>query len=123
MLVQTLGTSTGQMLTEEEIEARKGRLKTLILLGKERGYLTHGEINDHLPDIQLDSDQMESIVITFNEWNIAVYEHTPDTEALLLSEESAASVQSRECCLSAKLNCRRQSGQVSHPPIGAKNIR
>jgi len=78
-------------LTEEEIEARKARLKTLILLGKERGYLTHGEINDHLPDIQLDSDQMESIVITFNEWNIAVYEHTPDTEALLLSEESTAS--------------------------------
>ena len=59
------------------VEARKARLKTLILLGKERGYLTHGEINDHLPDIQLDSDQMESIVITFNEWNIAVYEHTP----------------------------------------------
>ena len=78
-------------LTDEEIEARKARLKTLILLGKERGYLTHGEINDHLPDIQLDSDQMESIVITFNEWNIAVYEHTPDTEALLLSGESAAS--------------------------------
>ncbi len=78
-------------LTDEEVEARKARLKTLILLGKERGYLTHGEINDHLPDIQLDSDQMESIVITFNEWNIAVYEHTPDTEALLLSGESAAS--------------------------------
>ena len=78
-------------LTDEEIEARKARLKTLILLGKERGYLTHGEINDHLPDIQLDSDQMESIVITFNEWNIAVYEHTPDTEALLLSGDSTAS--------------------------------
>ena len=78
-------------LTDEEIEARKARLKTLILLGKERGYLTHGEINDHLPDVQMDSDQMESIVITFNEWNIAVYEHTPDTEALLLSGESAAS--------------------------------
>ena len=45
-------------LTAEEIETRKARLKTLILLGKERGYLTHGEINDHLPDIQLDSDQM-----------------------------------------------------------------
>ena len=78
-------------LSDEEIEARKARLKTLILLGKERGYLTHGEINDHLPDIQLDSDQMESIVITFNEWNIAVYERTPDTEALLLSGESSAS--------------------------------
>ena len=78
-------------LTDEEIEARKARLKTLILLGKERGYLTHGEINDHLPDIQLDSDQMESIVITFNEWNIAVYEHTPDSETLLLSGDASAS--------------------------------
>ncbi len=78
-------------ISAEELEARKIRLKTLILLGKERGYLTHGEINDHLPDIQLDSDQMESIVITFNEWNIAVYEHTPDSETLLLSSDSAAS--------------------------------
>ena len=54
-------------LSDEELEARKLRLKTLILLGKERGYLTHGEINDHLPDVQIDSDQMESIVITFND--------------------------------------------------------
>ena len=72
-------------LSVEELEARKLRLKTLILLGKERGYLTHGEINDHLPDVQMDSDQMESIVITFNEWNIAVYEQTPDSETLLMS--------------------------------------
>ena len=76
-------------LSIEELEARKLRLKTLILLGKERGYLTHGEINDHLPDVQIDSDQMESIVITFNEWNIAVYEQTPDSETLLLSGSPA----------------------------------
>ncbi len=76
-------------LSVEELEARKLRLKTLILLGKERGYLTHGEINDHLPDVQIDSDQMESIVITFNEWNIAVYEQTPDSETLLLSGSPA----------------------------------
>jgi len=76
-------------LSDEELEARKLRLKTLILLGKERGYLTHGEINDHLPDVQIDSDQMESIVITFNEWNIAVYEQTPDSETLLLSGSPA----------------------------------
>ena len=78
-------------LSDEELETRKIRLKTLILLGKERGYLTHGEINDHLPDIQLDSDQMESIIASFNEWNIAVYEHTPDSETLLLSSDSTAS--------------------------------
>ncbi len=77
-------------LSAEEIEARKARLKALILLGKDRGYLTHAEITDHLPDIQLDSDQMESIVSTFLEWNIAVYETTPDTETLLLSSNTPA---------------------------------
>jgi RNA polymerase primary sigma factor len=77
-------------LSAEEIEARKARLKALILLGKDRGYLTHAEITDHLPDIQLDSDQMESIVSTFLEWNISVYETTPDTETLLLSSNTTA---------------------------------
>jgi len=78
-------------LSAEEAEARRARLKTLILLGKERGYLTHAEINDHLPDVQIDSDQMESIVTTFQEWNISVYESTPDTETLLLASPAAAS--------------------------------
>ncbi|MGA0808676.1 MAG: RNA polymerase sigma factor region1.1 domain-containing protein, partial [Burkholderiaceae bacterium] len=77
-------------LSAEEIEARKARLKALILWGKDRGYLTHAEITDHLPDIQLDSDQMESIVSTFLEWNISVYETTPDTETLLLSSNTPA---------------------------------
>ena len=77
-------------LSAEEVEARKARLKALILLGKDRGYLTHAEITDHLPDIQLDSDQMESIVSTFLEWNISVYETTPDTETLLLSSNTPA---------------------------------
>ena len=78
-------------LTAEELEARKARLKSLILLGKDRGYLTHAEISDHLPDIQIDSDQMESIVATFQEWNISVYESTPDTETLLLASNTPAS--------------------------------
>jgi len=78
-------------LTAEELEARKARLKALIVLGKERGYLTHAEITDHLPDIQIDSDQMESIVATFQEWNISVYEITPDTETLLLVSNTPAS--------------------------------
>jgi RNA polymerase primary sigma factor len=77
--------------TAEELEARKARLKSLIVLGKERGYLTHAEINDHLPEIQLDSDQMEAIVVTFQEWGISVYETTPDAETLLLATNNTAS--------------------------------
>ena len=77
--------------TAEELEARKARLKALIVLGKERGYLTHAEINDHLPEIQLDSDQMEAIVVTFQEWGISVYETTPDAETLLLATNNTAS--------------------------------
>ncbi len=77
-------------LSPEEVEARKNRLKSLILLGKERGYLTHADISDHLPDVQIDSDQMESIIATFQEWSISVYETTPDTETLLLSGSTTA---------------------------------
>jgi len=49
-------------LTPADVEARKRRLKTLIVLGKERGYLTYAEINDHLPDDILDAEQIEGVI-------------------------------------------------------------
>ena len=50
-------------LKQNEIEARRMRLKTLIMLGKERGYLTYAEINDHLPDDMQDAEQIEGILV------------------------------------------------------------
>ncbi len=67
-------------------ETRKTRLKTLIKLGKERGFLTYAEVNDHLPDDVVDAEQIESIISTFSDMGIQVYDEAPDAETLLMSE-------------------------------------
>ena len=72
--------------TAEEAEVRRTRLKTLIALGKERGYLTYAEINDHLPDDLVDAEQIESIISTFNDMGIQVFDVAPAAEDLLMSE-------------------------------------
>lgn len=73
-----------------DAEARRTRLKSLIVLGKERGYLTYAEINDHLPDDVQDSEQIESIIGMINDMGIQVYEEAPDAEVLLMSDAPPA---------------------------------
>ena len=73
-----------------EAEDRRMRLKTLIVLGKERGYLTYAEINDHLPDDVQNSEQIDGIIGMINDMGIQVYEEAPDAEALLMSDAPAA---------------------------------
>jgi RNA polymerase primary sigma factor len=75
--------------SEEELERRRQKLKTLIKNGKERGFLTYAEINDHLPENVVDPEAIEGIIGTFNDMGIAVYEHAPDAETLLLSDNVA----------------------------------
>ncbi|MBS1227548.1 MAG: polymerase, sigma 70 subunit, RpoD [Proteobacteria bacterium] len=70
-------------------ETRKTRLKTLIKLGKERGFLTYAEVNDHLPDDVVDAEQIENIISTFNDMGIQVYDEAPDAEQLLMSDAAA----------------------------------
>ena len=65
------------------------QLKALIILGKERGYLTYAEINDHLPDEVSESEQVEGIIGIINDMGIMVYEQAPDAEALLMSDAPA----------------------------------
>src|SRR5258706_7225120 len=72
-----------------EVEAQKKRLKNLIVLGKERGYLTYAEINDHLPDDMTDAEQIESVVTMLADMGIAVYDEAPDAEQLLMTEAPA----------------------------------
>jgi len=69
-----------------DADARRTRLKTLIVLGKERGYLTYAEINDHLPDDVQDSEQIDGIIGMINDMGIQVYEEAPDAEVLLMSD-------------------------------------
>jgi RNA polymerase primary sigma factor len=73
-------------LQEANAEERRTRLKTLIVLGKERGYLTYAEINDHLPDDVQDSEQIDGIIGMINDMGIQVYEEAPDAEVLLMSD-------------------------------------
>ncbi|MEO6824024.1 MAG: RNA polymerase sigma factor RpoD [Nitrosospira sp.] len=74
------------LLAPQDIEARRMRLKNLIVQGKERGYLTYAEINDHLPDDMLDAEQIENIISMINDVGISVYDEAPDAETLLMSE-------------------------------------
>src|SRR5450759_3011514 len=80
----------------EDVEARRTRLKNLIKLGKERGFLTYSEINDHLPDDLVDAEQIESIITTFSDMGIQVYDVAPDAETLLISEHAPAVVAEEE---------------------------
>ena len=70
---------------QQDIEARRTRLKTLIVLGKERGYLTYAEINDHLPEM-LEAEQIEGIVSMINDMGISVCDEAPDAETMIMSE-------------------------------------
>ncbi|WP_434779801.1 RNA polymerase sigma factor RpoD [Neisseria sp. Ec49-e6-T10] len=74
-------------LSEDE---QRNRLRQLIILGKERGYLTYAEINDHLPDDISESEQIESIINMFTNLGIQVTEQAPDAETLLMSDNAAA---------------------------------
>ena len=73
-------------LSPAEAEARRLRLKNLIVLGKERGYLTYAEVNDHLPDDMMDAEQIENIIAMINDMGINVYDEAPDAETLLMSD-------------------------------------
>ncbi|HSN42308.1 MAG TPA: RNA polymerase sigma factor RpoD, partial [Burkholderiales bacterium] len=77
-------------LSPADAEARRTRLKNLIVLGKERGYLTYAEINDHLPDDMLDAEQIENIISMINDMAIQVYDEAPDAETLLMSDAAPA---------------------------------
>ncbi len=77
-------------LPKEDAESRRTRLKVLIVLGKERGFLTYAEINDHLPDDLVDAEQIEAIISTFGDMGIQVYDQAPDQESLLVNEAAPA---------------------------------
>jgi RNA polymerase primary sigma factor len=72
-------------LTDEESEKRRSELRTLVKMGKTRGFLTQQEINDHLPEKLIDAEVLEAIVKMLNDMGIAVYEQAPDAATLLVA--------------------------------------
>jgi RNA polymerase primary sigma factor len=67
---------------------QESRIKLLIAKGKEQGYLTYAEVNDHLPDDIVDPEQIEDIIATINDMGIVVHEQAPDAESLLMSDNA-----------------------------------
>ena len=84
------------VLSEEDMAKRRARLKALIKLGKTRGYLTHGEISDHLPDKLVDAETLEVVISMLNDMGVAVYEQTPDAETLLLNNTAPTAATEEE---------------------------
>ncbi len=68
---------------------QQSQLKLLISRGKEQGYLTYSEVNDHLPDDIVDPEQIEDIINMINDMGIQVHEEAPDSDALLLNDSSS----------------------------------
>ncbi|MBI3155847.1 MAG: RNA polymerase sigma factor RpoD [Burkholderiales bacterium] len=83
-------------LTEEEASKRRAELKTLIKMGKTRGFLTHQEINDHLPEKLVNEEILEAIVSMLNDMGIAVYEQAPDAAQLLIAGGSTSTATEEE---------------------------
>jgi RNA polymerase primary sigma factor len=85
-LIKKAPAGTGTQIADE----RQSQLKLLIARGKEQGYLTYAEVNDHLPSEIVDPEQIEDIVNMINDMGIPVYEKAPDAESLLLTDATAA---------------------------------
>jgi RNA polymerase primary sigma factor len=86
VLIEKKATGTASGVPDE----RQSQLKLLIARGKEQGFLTYGEVNDHLPSEIVDPEQIEDIVNMINDMGIPVYEKAPDAESLILADGPVA---------------------------------
>jgi len=77
-------------------ETQRLQLKKLIIQGKEQGFLTYRDINDHLPEGVHDTDQIEAVINMINDMGIEVYDQAPDPDTLLLKTETAATEDEEE---------------------------
>ena len=96
-------------------EDRQSQLKLLIARGKEQGYLTYAEVNDHLPPEIVDPEQIEDIVNTINDMGISVYEKAPDAETLLLTDASAPDEEAVEEAAAALAIADSEFGRTTDP--------
>jgi RNA polymerase primary sigma factor len=96
-------------------DERQSQLKLLIARGKEQGYLTYVEVNDHLPSEIVDPEQIEDIVNMINDMGIPVYEKAPESEALLLAEPVVADEEAAEEAAAALATVDAEFGRTTDP--------
>ncbi|HEY7377544.1 MAG TPA: RNA polymerase sigma factor RpoD [Steroidobacteraceae bacterium] len=96
-------------------DERQSQLKLLIARGKEQGYLTYAEVNDHLPSEIVDPEQIEDIVNMINDMGIPVYEKAPDAESLLLAEAAQPDEEAVEEAAAALVAVDAEFGRTTDP--------
>ena len=94
---------------------QQSKLKELIAKGKEQGFLTYGEVNDHLPDDISDPEQIEDIIRMINDMGITVYETAPDADDLLTNEENTADELAAEEAAAALAAVETEAGRTTDP--------
>jgi RNA polymerase primary sigma factor len=99
-----------------DLDQQQSQLKLLIAKGKDQGYLTYHEVNDHLPDGIVDPEQIEDIINMINDMGIAVHEVPPDSDALLLMDTTVESDDSdAEEAAAALANLDSEFGRTTDP--------
>ena len=103
------------MANQIAVEQQQSRLKELIAKGKEQGFLTYAEVNDHLPDEISDPEQIEDIIRMINDMGISVHEIAPDSDELLSSEENTADELAAEEAAAALAAVETEVGRTTDP--------
>ena len=102
---------------------QQSQLKQLITKGKEQGFLTYAQVNDHLPDDIVDPEQIEDIINMINDMGISVHEKAPDADTLILNDAASSdadddtAAEEAAAALAAALSHGRE-GEVRPPPNG-----
>jgi RNA polymerase primary sigma factor len=96
-------------------EQQQSQLKILIAKGKEQGFLTYHEVNDHLPDDIVDPEQIGNIINMINDMGIAVHEFAPDADSLLISDATVADEDAAEEAAAALANVDSEFGRTTDP--------
>ncbi len=95
-------------------QSKQSQIKLLIAKGKEQGYLTFAEVNDHLPQDIVDSDQIEDIISMINDMGIQVSESAPDSDELLM-QETTADEDAAEAAAQALATVESEIGRTTDP--------
>ncbi len=104
-------------MTTIDTNARYSELKTLIARGKEQGYLTYAEVNDHLPADIVEPEQIEDIISMINDMGITVYETAPDADSMILADTAtvAADEEVAEEAAAAIVSVEQEFGRTTDP--------
>jgi len=99
----------------EKQQSQESQIKLLIARGKEQGYLTYAEVNDHLPNDLVEPEQIEDIISMINDMGITVYEAAPDTDDLLVADTNTADEVAAEEAAAALASIETDLGRTTDP--------